>query len=305
MMLNFNNSYQLLFKFFTLLLLPTVGFSQEFGTLDTYWKHCLTPDIEPGNVIIGVTVEDTTTFAGLGCSILRSEDFVKIGNTSLDSILICNSGSRAYYAEGDSLFLLYDFSVQAGGSYQIKFPVELNSDYQSFFPNESLYWDIYVDSVDFINIDGVLLRKQYIHYRDKERESLIYLGDWVMEKFGYQTWIFPFLSFGEYNPNCSLLEFSDEQIHQIDTSSFCFISGIHDFYNIQANISIWPNPCADFLFIKSSVELKNIYLTNTQGGLVAVTPSRSELDLSFCPPGVYFLYIETKEGMAVQRILKQ
>jgi len=231
-----NSAYTII----SLVFISSTCYGQGFGSLGTVWKHCLLPDPESDFTLIQVSAEDSISFQGLECYILRSSDFTKFGATTVDSMVACNVDDRTYYVEGDSLYLLYDFSLQAGDQYEIKFPSELDTLYQLFFPQESLYWNVHIDSVDSIEVDGVVLKRQHIRYLNEKRVSLIYLGNWATERIGYETWLFPFLSVGflEYNPHCQLVEFVDHQLQILDTTSFCTIISLDNLSGYDPDITV-------------------------------------------------------------------
>jgi len=281
--------------------------SQSFGLPGTSWKHCLTPEFSPLTELIHVVSEESTTFQGNECYILRAEEFWKFAGATVDSVIICNIGDQVYYAEGDSLHLVYDFSVQAGGKYTMRFPLELNPAFAQWFPEESLYWDIYVDSVKTVEIDGISLRRQYIHYFDENRGHAIWLRRYVTERIGYQTWILPFLSidWAEYNPHCLLQEFTDADIHEIDSMSPCLTSATNRI-GAHHDVRIWPNPCTNELYVEADTgtEILDMRLMSLDATVI-VSGLRARIDVGGIPTGIYILKLVLPEGLVVRKIIKK
>jgi len=296
-----NSAYTII----SLVFISSTCYGQGFGSLGTVWKHCLLPDPESDHKLIQVYTEDSISFEGLECYILRFSDFAT-GAPAVDSIVVCNDDDRTYYVERDSLYLLYDFSLQAGDQYEIKFPSELDTLYQRFFPQESLYWNVHIDSVDSIEVDGVVLKRQYIHYLNEKRVSLIYLGDWAIERIGYETWLFPFLSVGylEYNPYSELVEFVDHQLHILDTTSFCTITSLDNLSGYDPDITVYPNPCRESLqILANDLQIQYVVLRDTYGKALQ-TDQSSFIDLAMLPAGLYFLQISLNTGTVVKTVVK-
>ncbi|HLF62298.1 MAG TPA: T9SS type A sorting domain-containing protein [Saprospiraceae bacterium] len=281
-----------------------VSMSQPFAPVGASWVHCLQPDIEPGQYHVRVVSTDTTSFQGIACSILRSTDFWKLGAATVDSMLVCSDADKVYYAEGDSLYLLYDFSLKAGELLTIRFPIELDANYQEWFPGESLYWSFLVEAVDTVILDGVSLRRQHLSPLKLEPDFFVYPGDWAIERIGYEQWVFPFLSAGESNAYCYLVEYQDAQIYQIDTSSQCMAVGTNHLTDSIIDADVWPNPCTDQLFVEAEDEILDIRLISLDGTVLA-SYLRPQLNVAGIPSGIYVLEIVFAEEIVVKKIVKE
>lgn len=64
------------------------------------------------------------------------------------------------------------------------------------------------------------------------------------------------------------------------------------------DVNIYPNPTADFVNVKSKVEVSSISLFNMEGRKLSETYKENRIDLSSYSTGVYFLHIVLKDGTA-------
>jgi len=74
-----------------------------------------------------------------------------------------------------------------------------------------------------------------------------------------------------------------------------------------SDLIIAPNPIADALEIKTTLQLNNIFIINTFGQIVLtsqITVNHHRLNIASLPAGIYFIRIETEKGIAIRRIIK-
>lgn len=72
------------------------------------------------------------------------------------------------------------------------------------------------------------------------------------------------------------------------------------------DVSIYPNPTADFVNIKSKAEVASISLYGIDGRKLSETRGESRIDLSSYTAGVYFLQIVLKDGITFKhKIIKK
>ena len=77
---------------------------------------------------------------------------------------------------------------------------------------------------------------------------------------------------------------------------------------LEKNIKIYPNPANGFVNIQSDVMLKSVMLVSYTGQVVytsGATDSQLAINTSNIPAGVYFLQLETEEGMINQKLIVQ
>lgn len=72
------------------------------------------------------------------------------------------------------------------------------------------------------------------------------------------------------------------------------------------DVNIYPNPTADFVNVKSKVEVSSISIFNMEGRKLSETYKENRIDLSSYSTGVYFLHIVLKDGTAFKhKIIKK
>ncbi len=77
---------------------------------------------------------------------------------------------------------------------------------------------------------------------------------------------------------------------------------------VKNNISIYPNPAKDFIYINlpETEKIKSISITDISGKLIKIANSKeNKVDVSFLPNGVYFLKIETNHTTYNRKISKK
>ncbi len=85
-------------------------------------------------------------------------------------------------------------------------------------------------------------------------------------------------------------------------------TGIAEVQGI-ASVQVYPNPTTGLLIIKNE-EINDMEVYDMMGRVVSAAPAVSKagelsLDISHLPNGVYFLRIDTKKGIATQKIIKE
>ena len=74
----------------------------------------------------------------------------------------------------------------------------------------------------------------------------------------------------------------------------------------KSSLSVYPNPVLDYVHIESEYEIAQIRITDFAGHLImSFASDYSELDLSRLPAGIYFMQIETTNGLEVRKIVKK
>jgi len=71
------------------------------------------------------------------------------------------------------------------------------------------------------------------------------------------------------------------------------------------NISVYPNPVSDILYIKSKKNIKNVEIFDNTGRKVNVFPDKDKMNVKNLIPGVYIINIETNEGKTTQKLIKK
>ncbi len=77
--------------------------------------------------------------------------------------------------------------------------------------------------------------------------------------------------------------------------------------DLNNKLKIYPNPTKEKVYIKYEKEMQEIRLTNVNGDLLKKIKgfnSEKEISLKSLPSGVYFIKIETNDGLIVRKIIK-
>ncbi len=76
-------------------------------------------------------------------------------------------------------------------------------------------------------------------------------------------------------------------------------------YDLASTMTLFPNPVNDVLSIRSTSNINRVEIFNTMGQTVFVeTKPNQAISMIDLTPGTYFVRIETAEGAAVERIIK-
>lgn len=75
----------------------------------------------------------------------------------------------------------------------------------------------------------------------------------------------------------------------------------------ENKICIYPNPSSDYIYIKSSSNINNIQVYDCKGnGIVTkCEPDISSINITNLPNGMYFLKLETKNGIVFRKFIKE
>ncbi len=84
-------------------------------------------------------------------------------------------------------------------------------------------------------------------------------------------------------------------------------TGITD-YDLESHVRVFPNPTAGYVTILSESLMERVEVYDVYGKLIytfKVEDSSAEVDMSCCAVGVYFLRIQTENGLITKRIVKK
>ncbi len=88
--------------------------------------------------------------------------------------------------------------------------------------------------------------------------------------------------------------------------SYWVAAVINELKNIENNILIYPNPCAEKLFVKniSNTGIKKYTLLSIEGKEISLKQTgKEEFDVSDLPEGLYFLELQANEGVLTKKII--
>ena len=108
---------------------------------------------------------------------------------------------------------------------------------------------------------------------------------------------------GYDNVNYGLVSFMP-----LDTQNCYLTFGINECMNSsKINIQLYPNPTTDNITIETP-SLSTIEISNIQGQLIktlATSGTKTNIDVSALPCGVYVVQVKTEKGVAVKKFIKE
>ena len=73
---------------------------------------------------------------------------------------------------------------------------------------------------------------------------------------------------------------------------------------VVANVEVYPNPVTDNLQIQTTLQIKEIEITDITGRLLYTTTAKT-INCSSFAKGVYFIKVTTSEGAVVKKFIKE
>ena len=193
---------------------------------------------------------------------------------------------------------MYDCSAQVGDTIWHQPTAFQHTDpiYQQFGVTIDRFCSI-VDSVSTITIDGQILRQQHIRACDSG-ENFYGLGGKVIEKIGFLKGL---LGTPSYEVSISISYpylrcYEDNTIFYENT--YCKSVGIADLRN-ESEISIYPNPTTDFVYIETlNLGIQPLVFYNIEGKIALnqkITSEKTKIDVTHLPKGIYYIYFPATE----------
>ncbi len=207
--------------YITLFLVLTVSLAgaQSFGLPGTRWSYCWTLSViesPPSTYIVETMSGPTFERNGMQCNTLHfsSDNYVGIGA----SISICREGDRVFYLDGDTSYLLYDFSLGMGDTLVVRYPHAFDPSYAASRPDDDDIFELVIDSVSVENLAGVALKKQHIHGLNED--LFVSFGSYILERVGFEYWILPYFGYEALDGNgfLGLRNYMDDQVFFEDVS---------------------------------------------------------------------------------------
>lgn len=98
-----------------------------------------------------------------------------------------------------------------------------------------------------------------------------------------------------------------------DTANLFYIKTVYDTQvlaageqNSKHQLTVYPNPTADKVFIQTGEEVQNISIFSANGSLIkSVTGNVKSVDVQHLNAGIYLMKITTKSGSTTQKIIKK
>ncbi|MBP7496615.1 MAG: T9SS type A sorting domain-containing protein [Bacteroidales bacterium] len=297
-----------------LIIIPITIKSQTWYPIGATWYFNYQSMVNfPANGYTKYTVVKDTIIAEKLSKLINIETIEYTGKLIFEgTLIVCEEDSKVFYYKDSMFNLMYDFTLKAGDTLQLKIN---NYACDSISP-------FIVDSIKSMVNNGNDLRIQYISctYYVKEEfggsaETVTYL---IIEKIGNDFYGFKQNNF-LFQPDCQtgdqfvwlgLRCYDDNKIsykgnywmdHFSGYPCDTIIDGSLAIYTKidKYNMEIFPNPASDYLIVKTTSALNNIEIFNSLGKLVERFQLKSEItkiDLKLYISGIYFIIANYKDN---------
>ena len=193
-------------------------------------------------------------------------------------------------------FMLYDFSLTEGDS------ILADGEYELYFN---------VTNVDTLVFNGVERREITLQFYNYAWVTWIegigniegLLMDWRSYTMAMDPMPNVRLRCYEYNEECLYSDFSFNE--SIDDCYTPLYTGLEE-NQIQNNISLYPNPTKERVYINTSIPIKELTICNLLGQEIQkynMTEKTSSIDISGLNEGVYFVKIYTEKVVLSKKIV--
>lgn len=223
---------------------------------------------------------------------------------------VFTSGDQVYYWVHDGFYLLYDFGAETGDTITSRvedFPYSLSC--WGDFSGGPFNFSYTIDSIGTIQIDGQILRTQYV--------TPLFTDDigWIIESPVIER-------FGQFNQSafwwgrgqgCSLGGFPGELRCYEDEDLFfknpftqfdleCdYITGVEDL--VEKPFLLYPNPASDFIQLPAMSQIISLY--NCEGQKISSYNDVDQIEISNLSSGVYFVHYQYNDYWHTERFIKQ
>lgn len=291
--------------------------SQEWAEIGATWHY----NHWTNNYCV-FTIDGEQMVGGQMCRhINRSEDFSLWGSDQYEYTYYSND--TVYFWDPDSSVfrILYDFGANPGDSWVY---VVDGQSWQHAGDRDSII--TYVDSIDFVTINALTLRRLYVHYEGLNFEDTsnfcnpLYsqwstepLNSEIIEFIGDVNFMFNNYTNDEQTSECSspvgLRCFQDTVIgfHDFGIVDSCNWKSDVSIEEYEKEVLIYPNPAEGFINMEfSNVPPQNVQILDAHGRIVKVIDFKETtytLHLDTFEPGIYLLLFKVNKGMKSERFV--
>lgn len=223
---------------------------------------------------------------------------------------VYTDGNKVYYWVEDDFYLLYDFGAQAGDTIFSRiedFPYSLSC--FANFENGPFNFSYQIDSIGTIEINGEILRTQFVTpiYHTNQINWIIQSP--VIERIGQITWTSYWWGTGEgcfLGGSPGILRcYTDEDIffknEIVEFNGECDqISAIETVF-IDRPL-LYPNPTSGFILLPENSTLTNIY--SIQGQKIFAVTNNLQVDVSRLSNNIYIIQYQVDGTVYTSRFIK-
>lgn len=214
-----------------------------------------------------------------------------------DTLYTYEENSKVYFLINGKFSMGYDFGAQVGDT------IKLQSD---VFNCDSVS-PIIVDSIKWINVNGVQLKEQFVSYKLlSKRYNNQKISEAFTEKIGYYKDLIyhPDYYIGDSFVYPYLRCYQDQSISYIselwqarypNASCDALITAIDEKVSNHM-VKIYPNPTNGIIHIETNDDISTLAIYDSRGSKTKyyLNDHRSSADLSSLPGGLYFIKITFK-----------
>lgn len=284
-----------LFLFIAILLSQNYSFSQWAPNGATWYTGIVESISSLNQGFIRTNSIGDTVLNTVNCKLLESVHVNSSGQVTLvDTLIMYSDNGRVYHYRNGSFYLLYDFSINAGDSWQTIAP------YPSPFtgsgnPPDTIV-EVVVDSVSTITISGITKKVMYVHSDSNDWYFLNPIIEDIGSAGGFFPYIYDWLDFEIPLLRCysdSLLHYETGIISQCDT----ILNSVDEFGGDNfAEVVLYPIPVNELLNFQfnSSVKIESFLLYDKVGRLImkgAGQELKEGISMLNYSSGIYFIHL--------------
>ncbi len=287
------------------------NYSQEWYPLGATWYfNRQRMEQWPAQGITKYLVEKDTLFEGKQTKMITTTVTEWDGTTFLDdTIFAYETDNKVYFWNGNKFTLKYDFNLDKGDTLFVE---KDDNDTTLTIP-------VVIDSTGIININGIILKTQFISYPFCFTDtSEYYLSERIIEHIGSeQDFHFPYHECGEtfvyWGMRCyidSSISYKNEwwNDHNPDIACDSIVNGLSFSEDqMQSSLSkIFPNPTSDYVKVKFALPISNIEVYNITGEKILLYSSNTSpitLNLTQFAKGTYIVVVNFSNGLKEQHLL--
>ncbi len=302
-----------LFTFFSIISNLHAQDTTVFAPIGAVWHYNSYTDFHSdAPFYFKFVVEKDTFILGKNARLLRYYIFENDTFHSDNNLnkYIFTDGAKVYYKVENDFVLLYDFAASAGDTINSRaeyFPVEMGCNPE--FENGAIDFSYKIDSVNIINIDGIDLRRQYLHVIDPPGSSTPWFFiNPIIERIGASDYAAFFWGQGGaciLEDNGFLRCYIDNDLTFTNTNvQFqydCDYTGTNDL-EPSPEASIFPNPTTDFISVPEKAQEINLF--NSTGQKIESYKNQDQIDVSDLWPGIYIIQFQINSKNYIRKFLK-
>jgi hypothetical protein len=277
--------------------------SQNWPPLEAEWYYHHIEAGMSGPLVSGyylMVVEKDTLVNNINCQKITRHIYYNDGQYELlnPPLIVYSDNEIFYYLQNGLFYILYDFTKEAGGSWTSRNPVEYyssSSDLPSSASNSNTNTTYFVDSVNYVNIDGQTLKQLYV-----SSSTDWYFAGPIIEKIGCLHFMLPGI-WGLWDPpivGSLRCHFESDFSYTPFVPCDSIITGVNENLDFLSTFRLFPNPIKEEFYIKSTLDIASITISDFYANMLTIIPVKKGnnlycIDSKNLKQGIYFITIKT------------